>query len=134
MLKNIKLFIFTGFLFFCLDFIWIRFIALPIYTQDINYLNKDMDIYAALIFYKLYISGIVYFVLIPNMKNSSIKKVGLNGFFFGLIAYGTFALTNKAILIEWSWLISSVDMLWGGLITMIVSVSVWYLFRRRNYE
>ena len=40
---------------------------------------------------------------------------------FGLVAYGTYNLTNMATVKGWSYKVVYVDMLWGGMLTAFSS-------------
>ena len=49
------------------------------------------------------------------------------GALFGIIAYATYDLTNLATLKAWPIQIVIIDIIWGGLLTLIVSLSGFYI-------
>ena len=72
---------------------------------------------AAAIFYILYVFGLIFLVLKPAIDaNSVINAIWLGGV-FGLVAYGTYDLTNLATIRGWSVTVTLVDMLWGAFLT-----------------
>jgi uncharacterized membrane protein len=68
-----------------------------------------MDIASALICYILLIYGINYFIIKPNKSVSE-------AFWLGIMVYGVFETTNKALFKKWSWLTVTLDTLWGGIL------------------
>jgi uncharacterized membrane protein len=81
---------------------------------------------AAIVFYLLFVVGIIVFVVNPSIEKGSLARtIGL-GFLFGIITYATYDLTNLATLAGWSLRVTGVDLLWGGVLSAIVS-TVGYL-------
>ena len=74
-------------------------------------------LWAAALFYILYVVGVAVVVIQPCIHDSSILKSIYIGFVFGLVAYGTYNLTNMAVLKGWSPTVVFVDMFWGGSLT-----------------
>ena len=74
-------------------------------------------LWAAALFYILYVVGVAIVVIQPCIHDSSILKSIYIGFVFGLVAYGTYNLTNMAVLKGWSPTVVFVDMFWGGSLT-----------------
>ena len=108
--------------------VWIGVVAKDFYARTIGtLLRESVNWPAALIFYLMYIGGIVVFVLTPAIRNGSgIPHVALMGGLLGLFAYGTFDLTALALLEGWPTVVAVVDMTWGALLTAgTASVSLW---------
>lgn len=121
----LKLFAATFVVFLVLDFIWLSFVAEAFYQAQIGYLLKAQPgIFAALLFYLLYILGVLYFVVLPSLKarRLPVRKVALAGGVFGLVMYGAYDLTNLATIAGWPVKLVIVDMLWGAVLTALVSV------------
>lgn len=81
----------------------------------------------ALLFYLLYTGGILIFVILPVQQGAhsmliSCLYAALYGALFGLVAYGTYDLTNWATMRNWPSFITMIDMCWGASMTSIVSV------------
>lgn len=125
MMSNaIKLFFIALIVFFAIDMIWLGLIAKTLYRDNIGFIMSDKPIWsAALIFYVLYIIGLVYFVIYPAYSNGSIMQALFSGLFFGLVTYATYDLTNLATLAGWPLKITIIDLLWGSFLGATVSTS-----------
>ena len=77
---------------------------------------------AAGMFYLMYAVGVTYFVALPNGATRNLKRAAAMGAGFGLVAYGTYDLTNMATITGWSWQLVMIDMGWGTIATAISSV------------
>lgn len=115
-----------------LDFVWIGVIAKKFYA---NYLlpitGGGFNIAPAAVFYLLYPVGLLFLVIDPALKSGTpLVKVFLLGALLGLVAYGSYDLTNHATIKNWSLLVTIVDMAWGTLVSGVVGVLVVTLVRR----
>ena len=72
-------------------------------------------------FYLLFISGLVVFVISPALEKHSWMHAVLFGALFGLITYATYDLTNLATLKDWPLLVTIVDLVWGMALSAFVS-------------
>ena len=114
-------------LFFAIDMLWLGLIAKNFYREKLGYIMAaDVNWPAAIIFYLLYIGGIMYFAINPALKEASWTLALLNGALLGGLCYATYDLTNLATLNKWPIEIVIVDILWGIVLTGTVSV-VTYL-------
>jgi len=101
--------------FLLLDGIWLTIMADGLYRPAIGHLMRDgFDVGAAALFYLLYGSAMVYFVILPA---HSVRNALLRGAWFGLVAYATYDLTNQATLRDWPWRVTLVDLAWGAFVT-----------------
>jgi uncharacterized membrane protein len=73
------------------------------------------------IFYLLFILGILVFVVLPGLEDNSLKTNLLRAALLGLITYATYDLTNLATVKNWPVLITVVDMAWGPVLSVVVS-------------
>ncbi len=113
----------TTITFFIIDFMWLGFIAKPIYNSRIgDLLLQDFNISAAVIFYLVYILGIMIFVFHPAWVEQSWKHALVFGCLFGFFCYATYDMTNLATLKGWSLEITLIDILWGTFLTGTASV------------
>jgi len=118
----IKLYFITLPVFFAFDMIWLGLVAKNFYAKQIGFLLKpDVNWTAAIIFYLLFIVGLVLFVITPALEKHSWVHAVLFGALFGLITYATYDLTNLATMKDWPMLITFVDLAWG--MTLSASVS-----------
>jgi len=107
--------------FFVIDIIWLAVIAKNFYRSQIGFLMKtNINWVAAILFYLLFIAGLVFFVLSPAIEKRSLTYAIMAGAFYGLLTYSTYDLTNLATLKDWPLLITFIDIIWG----MVLSVSV----------
>ncbi|MDQ5976424.1 MAG: hypothetical protein QG664_337 [Patescibacteria group bacterium] len=123
----IKLYAIALPVFFAIDMVWLGLVAKDFYRGQIGSLMKsDINWTAAIIFYLLFIVGLVVFVITPAVEKGSWTYALVFGAFFGLITYATYDLTNLATLKDWPILVTLVDLAWGAVLAASVSV-VTYL-------
>lgn len=116
----LKSYAFTLIVFFGLDLLWIGLLARGFYFSQIGSLMRDnINYIAAGGFYLAYVGGIVFFAVSPALTDNSWQRAALNGFLLGLIAYGTYDMTNLATLKDWPLPMTLVDIVWGGVITSV---------------
>ncbi len=110
-----------------LDGIWLTS-AKSFYQGQIGTIMLDqIRIAPAVIFYLIYVAGIVVFVLQPNLVNGTVWSTALSGAFLGLIAYGTYNATNYATLKDFTATVMLVDWTWGMIVTALTSVTAWQI-------
>lgn len=121
-MQRLKRFAVAVLVFFAADFVWLGFVAPPLYEAAIGPLLREQPLIpAAIAFYAVYLFGLVAFVVEPAGGGASFARVFRRGALFGFVAYGTFDLTCLAVLEGWPVWIVVVDMAWGTLLTGIVS-------------
>ena len=113
----------AGVLFLLVDMIWLTVVARGLYLREIGSLLLERpNLAAAAAFYVLYLAGLTFFVLLPGLESGSLLRVLLTGAAFGLVAYGTYDLTNLATLKGFTPRIAVIDMTWGATLTGFVSM------------
>jgi len=124
----IKLFFIALPVFFVIDMIWLVFVAKKFYQQQIGFLMKpDINWIAAIIFYLLFIGGLVIFVISPAVKIQSWVHALIYGALFGLITYATYDLTNLATIKDWPLLVTVVDLIWGTVLAASISLITYFI-------
>jgi uncharacterized membrane protein len=117
--------------FFIIDMIWLGVIARGFYRKALEpLLTPNINWIAAIIFYLLFLVGILVFALLPGMEKRSLGHTVAMAALFGFIAYATYDLTNLATLRDWPLMLSIVDMLWGAFLSTSTA-SVTYLIMSR---
>ena len=117
--------------FFAVDMIWLGVIARGFYRKALEpLLTPNINWTAAIVFYFLFLVGILVFALLPGMKKQSLVYTVSMAALFGFIAYATYDLTNLATLRDWPLLLSMVDMLWGAFLSASTA-GVTYLIMSR---
>ncbi len=108
--------------FFAIDMVWLGFVAKDFYSKQIGFLLKsDVNWAAAILFYLLFIVGLILFVVMPAMEKGSWSHALIFGALFGLITYATYDLTNLAVAKDWPLLVTIVDLIWGAVLAASVS-------------
>ena len=109
--------------FLALDAVWLGAVAKRFYSERLGYLMApEVRWWAAALFYLLFVWGVLYFVVLPLAANGSPGRAFATGALFGLVAYGTYDLTNQAVVRDWPVVVTAIDMVWGALLTGTVSV------------
>jgi len=118
----LKLYFASLIAFFAIDMVWLGLVARTFYRKHLGFLLAPTTNWiAALIFYLLFILGILVFVVVPGLEDNSLKTTLLRAALFGLITYATYDLTNLATVKNWPVLITVVDMAWGTVLSVAVS-------------
>ena len=130
MMKVIYLYLLTIPVFFGIDMIWLGFVARGFYRNNLGHLLRpDVNWTAAVIFYLLYILGILLFAVMPALEKNSLRQAVILGGLFGFFAYATYDLTNLATLKDWPVIVVWVDIAWGVVLTASVSAASFFIGR-----
>lgn len=106
------------------DLAWLNLFAKNFVNRQVGHLLASKpDLVAAIIFYLIFTTGLLYFCIWPA---TSQRQAWFNGALFGLVTYGTYELVNKALLDKWPLPLVLVDMAWGVFVGAVVS---WLGFR-----
>ena len=118
MRESIITFLSVTTIFLLIDIIWLSQSFSYIYQPNIGeLLRENIIIFPAILFYIIYPLGATILVALPSLEKVLIKTIFINGFVLGVIAYGTYNLTNMATLEGWSAKVVIIDMIWGGFLT-----------------
>ena len=118
-------------IFLFIDIIWLSQSVNYLYSPHIGDLLRETPlILPAILFYLIYPLGVTILVIVPKLDNGSLRSILFNGLVLGVVAYGTYNLTNMAALKGWSVNVVIVDMIWGGVLTGISAVLATYVIRR----
>ncbi len=124
----IKLYAIALPVFLAIDMIWLGLVAKDFYRAQIGTLLKpDVNWTAAIIFYLIFIAGLVVFVITPAMEKRSWTNALLFGALFGFVCYATYDLTNLAVAKNWPLLVTIVDLAWGSVLAASVSVVTYFI-------
>jgi uncharacterized membrane protein len=109
--------------FFAIDMLWLGLVARSFYRKHLGFIIAPRPNWAAaIVFYLLFIFGVVFFVVAPGLESGSLGTTLLRAALFGLITYATYDLTNLATLKDWPLIVTLVDILWG--IALCVAISL----------
>jgi len=127
----IKLYFVTLIAFLAIDAVWLVLVARTFYDKYIGFLMAPSPNWlAAILFYLLFVVGVLVLAVLPGLKTSSLKTTLLHGALLGLISYATYDLTNLATLKDWPLIVTVVDLIWGTALSTAVSY-VGYMAGRR---
>lgn len=130
MLKAILAYVSTGAVFLALDFVWLSKTGNMLYRPLIGGLMADsFRVAPAILFYALYIAGTVVLAVMPALASGRFTTALLYGAMLGLVAYGTYDLTNQSILKTWPTVITVADMCWGTVLTAIAATLGFFITR-----
>lgn len=123
----LKAYLLTLLPFVVLDAFWLGLVAPKFYKSQIGFIMAENPNWAAaVVFYLLYIAGVVVFV---TGRGGTPTEAALRGALFGLVCYATYDLTNLATLEGWPILVTVVDLCWGTFLTAATAFSAVWLGR-----
>lgn len=118
----LKLYLLTVPVFFAIDMLWLGVIAKNLYQENLSHLlSPDVNWPAAMLFYLIYIGGILLFAVRPALAEDSVALALAWGAAFGFFTYATYDLTNLATLRDWPLKIVVLDIAWGTLLCASVA-------------
>jgi uncharacterized membrane protein len=121
--QMLLLYVLTLAVFFLIDMVWLGVVAKGFYRKHLGaMLNPKVNWAAAIIFYLLFIVGLVVFVVRPALSAGKPLEALLFGALFGLISYATYDLSNLATLKDWPVIVTVVDLVWGTVLGGSVSL------------
>jgi len=105
-----------------LDFLWLRNTSDALYHRDVGVLLADNpNMTVAVIFYLIFIVGILIFAVRPALASGDWRTAALYGALFGFFAYATYDLTNFATMKVWTLRVTLLDIAWGTFLTGTVA-------------
>ena len=123
-----KLYAITLPIFFAIDMVWLGLVATKFYRNQIGFLMRDTPNWtAAILFYLLFMVGLIIFVIEPAVTKREWMHALMYGALFGFMTYATYDLTNLATVKNWPMLVTVVDLIWGTVLAASVSVSVYWV-------
>lgn len=124
----LKLYLIALPILFVIDIIWLGFIAKGFYAKHIGFmLREDVNWWAAVAFYLLFIVGLIVFVVTPALEAQSWSHALLYGILFGVVTYATYDLTNLATTKNWPLIVTVVDLIWGAFLAASVSTLTYLI-------
>lgn len=125
-----KLYLATVPIFFAIDLLWLGVLAKNLYQRHLAHLlSPDVNWPAAILFYLVYIAGIILFAVKPGLEAQSLAKTAIWGGLFGFFTYMTYDLTNLATLRDWPVTIVLVDIAWGTVLCTLVASGSYLMGR-----
>lgn len=132
-MNMIRNYIIVLIVFFAIDIIWLGFVAKDLYRKHLGHLMRDKTNWpAAVLFYMLYIGGLIFFVLNPALEKNSYMYALLVGGLYGFITYSTYDMTNLATLKDWPLTITIIDIGWGTVLNALTAMVSFFIINFFN--
>ena len=122
--QMVILYLITLAVFFLIDMVWLGVVAKGFYRRHLGtMLSPKVNWGAAILFYLLFIAGLLIFVIRPALAQGALLSALPLGALFGLISYATYDLSNLATLRDWPLIVTVVDLVWGTALGGLVSLA-----------
>ena len=121
------LYLLTVPVFFLIDMLWLGVVAKDFYQVKWASFLGPVNWTAAIIFYLIFIVGIIIFAVAPALESNSLTKALVLGALFGFFTYATYDFTNLATLKDWPILVVVVDVIWGAVLSGSVAVASYLI-------
>lgn len=119
MKRNLILYLATLFLIVPIDFLFLGLVAKGFFTAQVGDMLGTIKPVPALLFYLLYVLGVLIFV--SGSGSATWQTTLVYGALFGFFCYMTFDLTSISLLKHWTWPVVIVDVTWGSFVTAVSS-------------
>lgn len=127
-MKYLFLYLAATVIFFAIDMVWLGWLAKDFYWGKLDFILSDQTNWtAAIVFYLIYIGGILYFAVVPGFEAGTWQAALVKGALFGFFCYATYDLTNMALIEGWPLEVVIVDIIWGAVLTGSVAVLTYLI-------
>lgn len=119
----VVLIVVTGLVFLVADAVMLPKVVKPLFERHLgDAMLDDVRPLPAVVFYVLYIAGVIWFAGWPALRDGTPAMALLNGAILGLVAYGTYELVSWTVMRRWHPSMVAVDLTWG---TALTAASAW---------
>ncbi|MFC6287448.1 DUF2177 family protein [Nocardioides sp. GCM10027113] len=120
--------------FLAVDLVWLTVVADDLYADQLGPLMAESPRPgAAVLFYALFVAGLVHFVVLPALARDSVRWALGSGAFFGLVTYATWDLTSLAVLEGFPAALVPIDLTWGAVLSATVCGVTTLVLRRLGH-
>ncbi|QZY30112.1 DUF2177 family protein [Nocardioides coralli] len=120
--------------FLVVDLVWLTVVATDLYVDQLGPLQAEsVRVGAAVLFYALFVAGLVYFVVLPALARDSVRWAVSAGAFFGLVTYATWDLTSLAVIEGFPAALVPIDLAWGAVLSATVCGATTLVMRRLGH-
>jgi uncharacterized membrane protein len=116
--------------FLVVDGVWLALVMKPLFTGMLgDMLRSQINIAPAAIFYLAYVVGILFLAVHPALATGDWVASAVRGLALGLLAYGTYDMTNLATLKNYQLSVALIDTAWGGVVTAFTASAGFFAIR-----
>lgn len=109
-----------------IDGLWLGLLMGPLYARYLgNLLLEQPRWLPAILFYLLYALGLLVFAIVPGLRARSWRTAARLAALLGLVAYGTYDLSNYATLQGWPLALTFIDIAWGAVLSGLTGAAAW---------
>ena len=124
--RTVVLYVIATAIFLACDLVWLGLVARGFYQRHLGYLMRNpVNWAAALIFYLLFVVGLLIFAIKPALDVQNPLRALLYGALFGFFTYATYDLTNLATVRDWPLIVTVADLSWGVVLCSIVACATY---------
>jgi uncharacterized membrane protein len=110
--------------FLAFDFAFLGTFGAKAYRSTLgDVMASQPNLVAAVLFYLLFVGGIVYFAVFDALRQDRWAVATQNGAIFGFLAYMTYDLTGLAVIRNWTWGLAAIDIAWGTVLTAVAATA-----------
>ena len=114
-----------------IDALWLSVVANRFYKSQLGpMLLEKPNMISAIIFYVIFVVGVVVFAVLPAVQAGDWKVALGLGALLGLVTYATYDLTNHATLKGFPLTVVVVDIIWGVVLTATVATLTYLVVTR----
>ena len=127
-IKTLILYFSTAVVFFAIDLIWLCLMNSRFYkVQLAEFMSDKVNWLPAILFYLLFIVGLLLLVVLPAVEHDSWIRALLLGGLLGMVAYATYDLTNLASIKNWPIVVTILDIAWGTILAATVATISYFI-------
>jgi uncharacterized membrane protein len=124
--RIVVLYVIATAIFLACDLVWLGLVARGFYQRHLGYLMRNpVNWAAALVFYLLFVVGLLIFAIKPALDAQNPLRALLYGALFGFFTYATYDLTNLATVRDWPLIVTVADLSWGVVLCSIVACATY---------
>lgn len=115
--------------FMVIDLVWLGVVARSFYRDQLGSLMAQNPIWpSAVLFYILFIIGLLYFAISPGIDASSLAETLKRAAAYGFFTYMTYELTNYAVIENWPSGLVLIDIVWGVILSTSVAFVTYQVY------
>lgn len=109
-------------IFLGIDAVWLTTMSQRLYRPYLgDVLAQSVNPVPAVLFYLVYVVGIVVFATTPAFSTGKWTTATVYGALYGFFAYATYDLTNHATIKDWPAVVTVADICWGSILSAVAA-------------